>query len=138
MYDQSSKSVVKLKVSSFKGKSFKSTNSGHQRIFQLQNPCVLFYPSEPPSPGFLISPIKPYIIRAHNSPILFFFLFFFQCLSSLPVFISPLYSQHLHLLFLLSITLLSLLITTCSDLPANLLTSLFSFIFLPQKFLLSS
>lgn len=82
MYDQSSKSVVKLKVTSFKG-----TNSGHQRIFQLQNPHVLFYPSETLSPGFLISPIKPYIIGPHNSPILFFLLILFP----MPILFSSFY-----------------------------------------------
>ena len=130
MYVQSFKSVVKLKVISFKDKFSKAQSldtTGYFLLFQLQTSHVLSHPFEPLSPGFLIPPTKSYIICPRNTLALFFFYFFFQFLSSFPVFMSPLLlSQHLPLIFLLSITLLSLLITTCSGLPGNLLTSFFS------------
>lgn len=79
MYDQSYKSLVKLKVSSFNKKLIKGTNSGHHRIvvtFPVTKNSMSCYSFEPLIPGFLISPIKPYITGPHNTPVLFLFLFF--------------------------------------------------------------
>lgn len=118
--------------------------AGYFLLFQLQNPCVLLYPFEPLSSGFLISPIKPYIIGPHKTSVLVLFILFPMPILFSSFYITTSFSTSQHLIFLFSITLLSLLITTCSDLPAlfflriSLPLSLFSFLFLPQKFLLSS
>lgn len=117
--------------------------AGYFLLFQLQNSHVLLYPFEPLSSGFLISPIKPYITGPHNTPVLFLFIIFPMPIlfssfyittsfststSDLPVFYhSPVFTDN-HMLWSASIFFLCI----------SLLLSLFSFLFLPQKFLLSS